>query len=879
MKARTVLWLSVLLTGVSLVVTAAAPVVAQVPTPESVIGWEPGADYKLADYEQIQAYFEALDAASDRIRVEQIGESVEGRPLLLAIISSEENMRSLGRYREISRRLALASDLTDSEARALAGEGKAVVWIDAGIHSTEVAGPQFSLDFAYRMVTGEEPELRRIRDEVVILHMPVMNPDGLEIVVDWYRRNLGTPYETVGLPVLYQKYAGHDNNRDWFMILQPETRAVVRQLWEEWVPQIIVNHHQTAPFPARIFIPPFADPVNPHIPPLVIAGVNLVGTAMQQRFAEEGKPGAVSRLRFTQWWNGGVRTAPYFHNQVGILTEVALHRFATPKYYEPDSLPKTFRGGKAADRPSVWYPDPWKGGWWRIGDAVDYFLTASMGALKAAASMRESWLFNIYRMGRDAIEKGAEGPFAYLVPLDRQRDPGEALELLRVLRLGGIRVERATASFTADGENFPAGTFVLRAAQPYRAHLVDLLEPQEYPDRRQYPGGPPVMPYDVTGWTLSLQMGVSVTRVDEPVEIPLEDAAELMPSPGSVVGDASEYLLAPASNLAYVAVNRLVDGEIGVGRLARSHASMDGDLPPGTFIVRATPADLRPLADELGLDFHAAESGLFDSPDVIRFRAPSVGLYRSWVPSMDEGWARWVLERYDFAYTTLSDADIRNGGLEGLDAILLPHQSAEDIFHGHMSGTMPDEYTGGLGLEGALQLKRWVEAGGTLIAVDGASDFVIDGFGLPVRNIVKDVSTESLAVPGSLLRLEVDSADPIGFGIPEETAASFVRSRAFETVALAGDEDDAPVEREEVDVAAWYGKEDLLLSGWELGAEKHLAGRPAVLRVRVGQGQVVLIGFRSHFRAQPRATFKLLFNSIFAASSEAPSPENVAESE
>ncbi len=879
MKTRTFPWLPVLLAAASLVVTAAGPVGAQVPTPESVIGWEPGADYKLADYGQIQAYFEALDAASDRIRVEKIGESAEGRPLLLAIISSEANMRSLERYREISRRLALAADLTDAEARALAEEGKAVVWIDAGIHATEVAGPQFSPDFAYRMVTSEEPELRRIRDEVVILHMPVMNPDGLEIVVDWYRRNLGTPYETVGLPVLYQKYAGHDNNRDWFMILQPETRAVVHQLWEEWVPQIIVNHHQTAPFPARIFIPPFADPVNPHIPPLVIAGVNLVGTAMQQRFAEEGKPGAVSRVRFTQWWNGGVRTAPYFHNQVGILTEVALHRYATPKYYEPDSLPKAFRGGKAADRPSVWYPDPWEGGWWRIGDAVSYFLTASMGVLEAAAGMRESWLFNIYQMGREAIEQGAESPFAYLVALDRQQDPSEALELLRVLSLGGIRVERATAGFTAAGESFAAGTFVLRAAQPYRAHLVDLMEPQQYPDRRQYPGGPPLMPYDLTGWTLPLQMGVSVTRLDEPVEIQLEEVAELRPSPGSIAGDASEYLLAPGSNLAYVAVNRLVDDGISVGRLASPHGSGDGDFPPGTFVIRATADDLRPLAVDLGLDFRPAERGLLDSPEVIRFRAPAVGLYRSWVPSMDEGWARWVLERYGFDFTTLRDADIRGGGLEDLDAILLPHQSAEDILNGHTSGTMPEEYTGGLGLEGALQLKRWVEAGGTLIAVDGASDFVIDEFGLPVRNSVKDVSAEALAVPGSLLRLDVDSDDPIGFGIPEETAASFVRSRAFETVAMAGDEEGAKVEREEVDVAAWYGKEDLLLSGWELGAERYLAGRPAVMRVRVGEGQVVLIGFRSHFRGQPRATFKLLFNSILAASSEEPAPENVAESE
>lgn len=849
-----------------------ASLAAQVPTPESVIGWDPGEDYKLADYGQIQAYFAALDSASERIRVETIGRSAEGRPLLLAIISSEQNMRELERYREISRRLAGATGLTEPEARTLAREGKAVVWIDAGIHATEVAGAQFSPGFAHLMVASEEPELRRIRDEVILLLMPVMNPDGLEIVVDWYRRHLGTPFETAGLPVLYHKYAGHDNNRDWFMLLQPETRAVAAQLWEEWIPQVVVNHHQTAPFPARIFIPPFADPVNPRIPPLVIAGANLLGTAMQQRFARERKPGAVSRLRFDQWWNGGVRTAPYFHNQVGLLTEVALYRYATPKLYDADSLPRTFAGGMAADRPSVWYPDPWKGGWWRIRDAIDYFGTASLAVLDVAASMRESWLFNIYQMGSDAIGAGSEEPFAYLVPMDRQRDPAEALELLRVLRRGGIRVHRATAAFVADGEEYAAGTYVVLAAQPYRAHLLDLLEPQEYPDRRRYPGGPPDAPYDLTGWTLPLQMGIVVERLDEPREIALEEVPAPPTPAGRVLGNGPAYLLDPGSNQAFVAANRLLREGRRVGRL-NADLSAELDRPAGTFVVETDAAELRPLAAELGLDFRATEAGVLENVQVSRIVAPSVGVYRSWVPSMDEGWARWVLERYGFEYESLTDADLRTGDLDRFDAIVLPHQSGEDLMHGHPPGTMPEGYTGGVGLEGALQLMRWVEAGGTLIAVDGASDFVIDAFGLPVRDAVRDLPPESLSVPGSLLQLEVDPEDPLGYGIPDRTAAFFVRSRAFETVPLAGANGSS--EREEVDVVARYGSSDLLLSGWALGADSHLAGRPAVVRVELGRGRVVLIGFRSYFRAQSRATFKLLFNALLAAGPEVaarPSP-------
>ncbi|NIP59260.1 MAG: peptidase M14, partial [Gemmatimonadetes bacterium] len=499
-----------------------APLTAQAPTPESVIGWEPGADYELADYSQIEEYFQTLDAASDRIELRRIGESAQGRALYLALISSAENLRNLDRWKEIARRLAMARGVDEGEARRLAAEGKAILWIDGGLHATEVAHGQMTPKLAHHLVSSEEEEVRRIREDAVVLVMPNMNPDGLDIVAGWYRRNLGTEFETAGLPVLYHEYVGHDNNRDWFMILQPESEAVTRQLWHEWFPQIVYNHHQTGPFPSRIFIPPFTDPMNPNIPAMVMRGINLVGTAMGNRFDREGKPGVVSRVQYSVWWNGGMRTAPYFHNQIGILTETNLYEYATPHFYPPDEIPQTFggrRGGTlSAQEPSVFYPNPWKGGWWRIGDAVDYMMTGSMAVLDIGVRLKDDWLFGIWEMGRRAIEAGeAGGPYAYVIPRE-QWDAGAGQELVSVLRRGGVEVHEATASFRAGGRDYSAGDFVAYAAQPFRAHLMDLMEPQDYPDRRAYPGGPPDPPYDLAGWTLPMQMGVDARRVDAPFE-------------------------------------------------------------------------------------------------------------------------------------------------------------------------------------------------------------------------------------------------------------------------------------------------------------------------------------------------------------------------
>lgn len=853
---------------VALALSLAAPALSQVPTPESVIGWRPGADYKLADYGQISEYFHQLDAASDRMMLTEIGTTAEGRPMLLAIISSEENMRQLDRWKDIARRLAMADGLTDAEARTLAREGRAIVWIDGGLHATEVAHAQHTSLLAYHLVSSEDDEVRRIRDNTVVLLMPVMNPDGLEIVTRWYRQNLGTAFETAPLPELYHKYVGHDNNRDWFMILQPETRAVTYQLWHEWFPQIVYNHHQTGPFPSRIFIPPFKDPMNPNIPPLVMRGINLVGSAMGLRFAQEGKPGAISRASYTVWWNGGMRTAPYFHNQVGILTETNLYRYATPHYYEPSELPTNFREGMSTSDPGVFYPNPWKGGWWRVGDAVEYMLTGSMAVAKIGADLKEDWLYNIYLMGSRAIERGRAGrPFAYVIP-PTQWDEGEAVELVNVLRRGGVEIHRARRSFRAGGTEYPAQSFIAFAAQPFRAHLVDLMEPQEYPDRRVFPGGPPDPPYDLTGWTLPAQMGVTVHRIDDPFEASTErvETLTVATAPGTVRGNGPIYLLGPNENASVHAVNKLLTQNV---RISRATAAFDADgrrWPAGTFLVRGNPGALSGVAQETGVDFLGVSGVDVDASPMTR---PRVGLYKSWVSNMDEGWTRWILENYEFDFVTLSDADLR-GDLSGFHAIVLPDQDAERIMGGHVAGTMPEQYTGGVGPEGAANLKRFVEGGGTLVAMDHATDFAIDQLGLPVRNVIRNLDETQFYIPGSLIGIDVENADPIGFGVQPKASAFFVESQAYSVIPPASEGDKAA--QRNVDVVARYASENLLVSGWELGAARHLAGRAAVVRVPSGRGHVVLIGFRSQFRGQPRGTFKFLFNSILFSTMRQPPP-------
>ncbi len=857
---------------------------SQIPHPREVLGFEPGEDYRLADYSQMLEYFQRLDRSSPRVSLESVGTSTEGRPMFVAVITSEENFANLGRYREIARRLALARNLEPEEARALARQGKAIVWIDGGLHSPETGHAQHALLLAYKLASDESEEVRRIRDNVILVLMPCVEPDGLDRVVSWYRRTVHTEFQDSPMPWLFNRYAGYDNNRDYFMQTQVETQVVSRVLYFEWLPQIVYNHHQGF-YPARIFVPPFPDPFNPNIDPGVLRGIELVGAAMQYRFEREGKDGVLSRYGFSSWYNGSLRTTAYFHNMIGILSETT-HDTPSPFFYHPDSMPAQFGNGWSTREPSTNYPRPWLGGWIRFRDVLDYMLTGSLAVLDAAARYREELLYGAYQIASRQIALGrTQPPVAYVVPPE-QRDPPVAAKFIEVLMRGGVEVHRAVSPFWADGRSFSAGSYLIFLAQPFRPFVKDLLEPQRHPDIRVYPGGPPIPPYDNAGWTLSYQMGVDAIPIAQEfqAEIAQEFQAELEPldrfprATGSLSGIASYgYVVHPRTNNTVIALNRLWSRNFTVLRTEGS-LSVGGEAwPAGTLVVPAS-VDLTALMKELVKELGLEVRGLERKPQgVLRvLRRPRIGVYRSYVTewvddwTAGEGWTRYLFDHYEVPYGTLINSDIRRGGLRrDYDVIVIPDQAVGDIIGGYRAGRRqfelphqalpPPEYRGGIESDGVQALEAFVREGGTLILVDRACDLATREMKLGVRNALDGLNKDEFFGPGSIVRIEVDPEHPLGYGMPTEAFGYFRKSRAFEV--------DAPG----ASVAVRYSRGEVLASGWLVG-ENHIRGRAAVVEIPHGTGRVVLLGFSPHFRAQPHGTFKLLFNALYRSNVVAGGP-------
>jgi hypothetical protein len=746
----------------------------KIPAPEDVLGFKPGDDRKLASWNQVLDYFQKLDQASERVIFETLGKSTMDKPFVMATISAPENLKRLEEYKKINAKLAdprtiKSADLT---AKRLIKQGKTIVLITCGVHSTEVGSYLSSLLIAHRLATSDEPLVQKILQETIVLLVPSLNPDGVDIVKDWYDKTLGTPYEGTDPPALYHKYTGHDNNRDWYAFTQVETQITVDKIHNVWHPQIVHDIHQMGSNGARLWLPPYMQPVEPNVPKQIVEGYTELGQFMQKEMLDQGFTGLANDSIFDAWTPA--RAYSHYHGGVRILSETASAALATPVTINFDSL----RAGANYDsrKESKNFPRVWRGGEWRLRDITNYMTTAAFSLMNHASSNRERWLERFYEIGKEAVRPRKRGEvWAYVINL-----AGNAGNVLEILKRAGVEY-RYAKEFKLNGKKYDPYTAVIRLDQPYAAFAKTLLEPQKYPNLLD-DKGQPISPYDVTAHNLALLNEVAVDKAFSP------------------------------------------------------------------FVFPKMPSIFRELI--------VSEAKFEEKPT--RYL-----LYKSNVPTMDEGWTRWVFEEYGwmvfrefpnpgFKYLSVFDKEIRDGNLYGkANTIIFPDQSANAILNGHRKGAMPDEYTGGVGPEGVKALREFAEKGGTLVFLNRACDFAIEQFGLPVRDVTKGLRRSEFYIPGSILRAELDQTHPIAKGLDQKSIAWFENSPAFEIT-----------KNENVRVVARYPETgDILLSGWAFGIER-LKGKAALVEITVGKGKIILFGFRPQYRGQSLATFPLLFNAI-----------------
>ncbi len=903
-----------------LIALTATPVLAQgkITTPKEHFEFTPGDDYYLANYTQFMAYLKKLSLESKRLSLAGIGITAEERPMYMAIITSPENQRKINRYKDISKRLASAEGLTDSEAQALASEGRAVVWIDGGLHGTEVLGAQQLIELVYQMASLNDPETLRILNDVILLAVP-SNPDGMELVSDWYMREKEPTKRSLrGLPRLYQKYIGHDNNRDSYMVTQPETEAVNRVLYREWFPQIVYNQHQSGPAGTVLFAPPFRDPFNYCYDPLVPLGIELVGAAMHSRFVAEGKPGATMRsgARYSTWWNGGLRTTAYYHNMIGILTET----IGSPTPMEIPFLPEK-------QLPKNDLPAPIAPQKWHFRQSIEYSITADRAILDLASKHREDFLFNIYLMGKNSIERGSRDhwtihpqriaaveeaikkdkaqrvgsgrdrgyphkyyemlfdpaerdPRGYILP-SNQPDFLTATKFVNALIKNGITVLRATDSFKAGDKSYRSGSYIVKAVQAFRPHILSMFEPQDHPDDIPYPGGAPIPPYDNAGWTLAYQMGVEFDRILESFDGPFEKIEDLAQPPAGEVAQSKNavgFLLDHRINDAFIAINRLLRRKEEVYWLKDAFQVKEKTYPAGTIYIPAkssTLGQLENMAKEIGLNFEGIDSR--PSGEAFRLQPLRIGLWDQYGGSIPSGWVRWLLEQFEFPFKVVYPATLDAGNLNKKydvlifvnDAIPLsdrPSETRFPFFSQPEPESIPPEFRKQLGnitvAKTVPKLLEFLENGGTLLAISSSTSMGYHA-GLPITNALveklqdgkeKPLPREKYFVPGSILQVSVDNTNPLAYGLPEKVDVSFNNSPVFRIKPEAA--------QEGVRSVAWFDNKNPLRSGWAWG-EHYLQGGIAIIEADVGQGKLFLYGPEITRRAQPHGTFKFLFNGIY----------------
>jgi len=918
-------------------VGAQTPPAGKITTPKEFFGFNIGDDWKLANYDQFQEYWKKIDAESDRMRVEEIGKTAEGRPQLMAIVTSPENFKKLDRFKEIAKKLALAESLTDDEAHALAREGKAVVWIDGGLHATEVLGAHQLIETSYQLVSRNDPETLRILNDDIMLLVHV-NPDGMQLVSNWYMKDADTLKRNMNIPRLYQKYIGHDDNRDFYILNQPETINDARIAYHEWFPQIVYNHHQTGPAGTVMFAPPFRDPFNFNFDPLIPVQLDLVAAAMHTRFEAEGKPGVTMRTgsSYSTWWNGGLRTLAYFHNMIGLLTET----IGNPT---PMEIPLVVRN----QLPRADLPYPIAPQQWHFRQSIDYSITANWAVMDVASRYRETLLYNIYRMGKNSIERGSRdtwtttpseldsldaavarergdgaggrpgvpggaagaiNPFGAAAPTkfyaEYLRDPAKrdprgyiipaaqpdfltATKFVNALRKVNVTVLKATAPFTVGGKSYAAGSYVVKTAQAFRPHVLDMFEPQDHPNDFAYPGGPPKPPYDNAGYTLAFQMGVQFDRILDGFDCPCQPITGTAEPPAGTVASSGTagYLLSHNTNDAFIAVNRAIKAGNDVYWLKSPLNANGKSYPAGTFYIASkgnTTQMLQTLAKEKGLSFDGTSAR--PGSDALKLQPKRIALWDQYGGSMPSGHTRWLFEQFEFPYTVVYPQTLDAGNLsEKYDVLVfqggaIPAPAGEG--QGRRGGfgreidpsTIPEEFRGWLGRvtpeKTIPQLKKFLDDGGTIITV-GSSTALAYYLGLPLSNHlvertpqgqVRELPNDKFYVPGSILRVTVDNTAPVAAGLPNNLDVFFDEDPVFRLEPDASLKGVRPI--------AWFDSPHSLRSGWAWG-QNYLDGGVAIAEANVGKGKLYLFGPEITFRAQPHGTFKFLFNGIYAGSAAA----------
>ena len=837
------------------------------PTPEQFLGFRVGTDDRIARWDRIVEYLDLAAAGSPRVKVRDLGRSTGGNRFVAVEVAAPETFAALDRFKRLERRLYFqGGPPSEAEREEILRDGKAVVLVTCNVHSTEIGSSQMALELVHRLATEDSPLVRKILERVILVLVPSLNPDGQILVTDWFNRNLGTEFAGSPMPWLYHPYAGHDTNRDMYALNLVESQLTARLLWHDWFPAVWLDEHQMGSSGARIFVMPATDPINPNVHPLIYRWNGIFGQAQAAALEAAGKEGIIDNSTYTSFWQGAMAWSGWWHNQVGLLTEVASVRVASPVEQlratpgaaappageAPGRRDAETRGPLPAPRdvtPRTDYPRPWLGGRWTLRDIVDYELIATMATLEAAADQRDTLLRHVYEVNRATVAMtGRDGPAAIVIP-SGQFDPTAAARLVERLQLGGVDVWRSGAGFEAEGHRYGAGSYVVPLDQVFGRYAKDLLEKQVYPEVRRTPASQPEAPYDVTAWSLGMLMGVETTFLKQavPAGAALERLAGGPPLGGSVEGQgplAFEYRGADAA----IAVNRLLKAGARLA-FARDAAGTKA------VVIGAPRAVLDRAAAELGTRFVAAPR---KAAATVPLKTPRVGLYQPWTANMDEGWTRWVLEQHEFAPASLHNADVRAGGLRRrFDAVILPDQPAAGILEGNTGDSVRPEYRGGLGDEGVAALRAFVEEGGTLIALGASTDLVIDRWPIGVRNVKRGLSRDDHSAPGTIVRVQVDTATALGAGMPPETWGFYGNGPFFEAA------DGFASQR--ATVVARYPNRDLVASGW-LRGEPLMAGRAAVVQVDMrGGGRVVLFGLRPQHRGQTRATFPLLFNALYEA--------------